>query len=243
MKVLQVYLNNTLRNFNYILYSETSKEAIIFDPTDVSVLKPVWQSEGIVPKYLINTHQHYDHIAGNKKFLEHPNTQLKNMIDGEEYHLSSSEKIVCRYTPGHVDDHFCYFLYHSGKMTGVICGDTVFNAGVGNCKNGGNPGQLFETIRDIFIPLDDDVVIYPSHDYFMANLEFAKMIDPNNKWIDQYINEVKKSSKDGKFLLTTIGTEKKINPFFRVFNKDFKNYFNDNEKDLFITLRGKRDKW
>jgi hydroxyacylglutathione hydrolase len=240
MKVIQVYINNSLRNFNYILYSEISHEAIIFDPTDLGMILPRVNELNLKPKYLLNTHQHYDHIADNEKFLEIEGTKKLDLKDGEVFLLSPHEKIVCRYTPGHVMDHFCYFLYESDKLTGVIVGDTVFNAGVGNCKNGGNPRVLGETIKNIFVPLQDEVIIYPSHDYFLHNLNFAKTIEPDNLDVDHYAGLRKKQSLDEEFMLTTIGEEKLYNPFFRVF-------LNNNEEELqinnFITLRSKRDKW
>lgn len=243
MKIIQVYINNSLRNFNYILYSEITNEAIFFDPTDLNFSLPKAEKLGITPKFLINTHQHLDHIADNEKFLNLEHTKMIELKDFEEFQLSATEKIVCRYTPGHVMDHYCYFLYENEKMIGVICGDTIFNAGVGNCKNGGNPKVLMETIRDIFVNLPEDVFIYPSHDYFLTNLQFAKMIEPDNAEIDKYIEIRSAQNLDEEFMLTTIGEEKKINPFFRTFNKDFLDKFQKSEEDLFIELRAKRDKW
>ncbi len=243
MNVIQVYIKNSLRNFNYILYSEKMNEAIFFDPTDLSFSLPECEKRGIKPKYLVNTHQHFDHIADNERFLSISGTSKLNLEDGEEFHLSSEEKIVCRFTPGHVMDHYCYFLYENEKMTGVITGDTVFNAGVGNCKNGGDPKTLMQTIRDIFVPLEDDIVIYPSHDYFLSNLKFAQTLDPKNLDIKNYIEKREKQNLDSEFMMTTIGEEKKLNPFFRAFDKEFSDMFNKDSEELFVEFRAKRDRW
>jgi hydroxyacylglutathione hydrolase len=242
MKIIQVYINNNLRNFNYILYSEITNDAIFFDPTDISISMPFAEKLELKPKYLLNTHQHYDHIADNEKFLALDGTQNLSLKDGEEFFLSPHEKIVCKFTPGHVMDHFCYFMYESEKLVGVIVGDTVFNAGVGNCKNGGDPRVLGETIKDFFVDLEDDVIIYPSHDYFLNNLNFAKTIEPDNVSIDKYIKICEAQSLNDEFMLTTIGEEKLFNPFFRVFDSK-KTDKPETDINKFILLRSKRDKW
>lgn len=241
MKVHQVYLKNLLRNFNYILYSEKTKHAIIFDPYDAWLIERECLRLGITPRWLLNTHCHFDHIKGNKKFLAVEGREKLELQDGEIFELSSEEKIECVHTPGHVDDHFCYFLYEKEKLTGIITGDMIFNAGAGNCKNGGNPNQLYQSFKNTFLNLADDVKIYPSHDYFMANLKFANSLE-ENKSIDEYIQKVKNLGRE-EFLITTIGEERKYNPFFRCFQKDYRSKFNLDEESLFVELRSQRDTW
>ncbi len=140
-------------------------------------------------------------------------------------------------------NHFCYLLIEDGETTGMITGDTVFNAGIGNCHNGGDVEIYYQTMKNIINPLDDDITIYPSHDYFLNNLTFAKSIEPENKYIDQYIGRVEDLAAKKEFYITTLGEERLFNPFFRVFTLDFKSKFNKNEKELFIELRAKRDRW
>mgnify|MGYP003687677561 CR=1 FL=1 len=125
----------------------------------------------------------------------------------------------------------------------MITGDTVFNGGVGNCKNGGDPHDLYQTIKSFFIPLEDSVVIYPSHDYFLTNLKFAKSIDPSNQNIDNYIFKTEAERKLNKFSLTNIGQEKLYNPFFRAFDESFRKMFNLSEEELFLNIRSQRDHW
>ncbi len=237
MKIIQVFINNSLRNFNYILYSETSKDAIFFDPTDLSQTLPHTKKLGLRPKFLLNTHKHFDHIADNKKFLEIEGTEHLQMHDNEVLYIDEYSYLKCVDTPGHTADHQCYFLYEREQCIGVITGDTVFNAGVGNCKNGGNVSDLYKTIKDKFIPLEDKVKIYPSHDYFINNLKFAKTIEPSNLKISEYEDKISNYSEKNEFYITSIGEEKLFNPFFRLFLQD-----NMQEK-TFTDLRQKRDKW
>lgn len=243
MKVIQIYINNILKNFNYILYSEKNKHAIVFDPYSLELIEKECEKYEISPKYLLNTHYHFDHIKDNKALLKKDGCSLLELNHLEEFKLSESEKIVCRYTPGHVSDHKCFYLYNNDILNGVICGDTVFNSGVGNCKNGGNPEDLYRTIKNDFYSLPDNVLIYPSHDYFETNLKFAKSVDPHNSSIDEYLQKVQSERENEQFSFTSIGEEKLYNPFFRVFDEDFQKQHNKEEKELFIYLRSLRDKW
>jgi hydroxyacylglutathione hydrolase len=236
MKVVQKYLANSLRNFNYIIYSEETKEAIFIDPLDLRQTLPIAKKIGVKPTFLLNTHYHPDHIQDNSAYLKIKGTKELKLKDGEELILSKNEKIKCVNTPGHVMDHQCFFLYENDELKSIITGDTIFNSGVGNTRLGGDVETLHNTIRDIFMPLPDNVLIYPSHDYFLTNLKFAKSVSTEHEVIDRYINKYNKNVTDSNYINTTIGEEKLYNPFFKVFN-------NDNSLEEFSKLRSLRDKW
>ena len=244
MKVVQTFIKNSFRNFNYFIYSDSTKEGIFVDPFDIEQTLPEAKKRGVKPKYLINTHHHPDHIRHNEKYLALPETQYLKLEHKQRLKLSDTEYLESIFTPGPVFDHHCFCLYEHEKLVGVITGDTVFNAGVGNCKNGGNPQQLYETIRDYFLPLPDDVIIYPSHDYLLTNLKFALTQDPHNKDVKELMEERERMDLDHEFIRTNIGIEKKINPFFRAFEHSFcKGFGNKNENEVFIELRSRRDRW
>ncbi len=242
MQVIQKFLKNSLRNFNYIIISDHSSESIFIDPFDLTETLPLIGDKK--PKYLINTHHHHDHVRDNERFLSLDNTQKLVLADGEYFELSPNEKIKAVHTPGHVNDHICYFLYQDDCLTGIISGDTIFNGGVGNCKNGGNPDDLYETIKNIFNPIEENPRIYPSHDYFLTNLKFAQTLDPDNEDIRNYIKQRESMDLDEEFIPTSLNDEKKINPFFRALQGLFDDQFPEkSERDIFKAIRAKRDKW
>ena len=156
MQVIQKFLKNSLRNFNYIIISDHSSESIFIDPYDLTETLPLIGKNQ--PKYLINTHHHHDHVRDNEKFLNMEGTEKVVLLDGEFFELSPTEKIKAVHTPGHVSDHICYFLYEEDSLAGIITGDTIFNGGVGNCKNGGDPDELYETIKNIFDPITEKAI-------------------------------------------------------------------------------------
>lgn len=244
MKVIQKFINNPLRNFNYIVMSEKSCECIFFDPCDLSQTLELINGQGR-PAYLLNTHAHYDHIKDNDKFLAINGTKKLELKDGESFYLSKTEQIRAVSTPGHIDPHYCFELIENEETIGIITGDLLFNAGVGNCKDSsGNSTILFETIKNKILPLKGEIKIYPSHDYFLKNLEFARSVDPENDEVEKYLKLRASQNLDEEFILTSIETEKKINPFLRVFDQDFKSNFpHMSEQELFIHLRSLRDNW
>ena len=201
------------------------------------------KTEGKAPGFLLLTHDHPDHIRNKAEFLDYGG-ELVELTDGEELRLSENEVIRAVHTPGHVMDHICYYLYENEVLTGIITGDTIFNAGIGNCKLGGDPHVYYHTIKNIFIGLANDIDIYPSHDYLLANLKFSLMIEPDNLDVQSLIGRREKMNLDEEFISTNIGDEKKINPFFRVFQKEFfKKYNYKTEEEFFVDLRAQRDKW
>ena len=64
----------------------------------------------------------------------------------------------------------------NSSIKAVFSGDTLFNAGVGNCRNGGNVHDLYQTVVNIYDELDDEVIVYPGHDYLLNNLKFSKSV-------------------------------------------------------------------
>lgn len=247
MKVVQVFLNNSLRNFNYIIYSEISRDAIFVDPLDLSQTLPLSDEMGLIPKFLINTHDHpshMDHFKDNELFLKQDHTQKINLNHEQELALSSSESIQCLFTPGHTPEHCCFLVKNNNIPFALIAGDTLFNAGVGNCKLGGDVNVLYTTTKYLYETLSDDIIIYPSHDYFISNLHFSKTVDNDNSLRDEYLEKRSKMDLDKEFITTTFGIEKKINPFLRVFDSAFKErYLEYTEKELFIKFRSLRDVW
>lgn len=244
MQVIQVYMHNMLRNFNYIAYSEKSKEAIFFDPLDVDKTLEIANNLELKPKYLINTHTHHDHIHDNQKFLDLTGAKHIHLKDGEVFKLSEGEYLEALDTPGHVMNHQCFLIYAKSKPIGLISGDALFNAGVGNCKNGGDVEVHFKTIYQKLRNLPKEIKIYPSHDYLLNNLEFAKTLEPKSKTIDEWIKRRSAMDLDHEFIITTMEDELQINPFLRLEQGQIaQTYKGIGLKERFIEVRKLRDNW
>jgi hydroxyacylglutathione hydrolase len=133
----------------------------------------------------------------------------------------------------------------------LFCGDTLFNAGAGNCTHGGNPVELYETFAHQLAQLPEDTRIFPGHDYIANNLAFTLDREPGNNEAKQLLAQVKNQDPHHA-LITTLAEERKINSFFRLNSPgiiaglqekvpDFPR--NPSEKDVFIALRELRNHW
>lgn len=171
MKVHQLQVGN-MQNFTYILEDEETQDAVIIDPSwDLDLVIETLEKNGLKVKYIINTHHHFDHTVGNdaivkhtnSKILQHESSTLKNdvkLTNGEKIKFGNSELAVI-HTPGHSKDSIC--LVGDGK---IFSGDALF---VGNCGRvdlpGGSAKELYHSLFDIICKLDDNLVLYPGHNY------------------------------------------------------------------------------
>ena len=174
MKVYQIPVG-PMQNFSYIVEDESTHEAIVIDPSwDLEKLTEIISEQNLNLKYIVNTHWHDDHTRGNEelakelsvKIVQHDASQLKNDLivsDGDSIKFGCSELAVY-HTPGHSKDSIC--LVGDGK---IFSGDTLF---VGNCGRidlpGGSASELYHSLFDVLHSLDDNLVMYPGHDYGMA---------------------------------------------------------------------------
>jgi len=159
-------------NFSYIIADEDTKEAAVVDPSfNADAIADLLKNEGLDAKYVINTHQHADHVAGNEdiksafdaRIVAHKLSKVKKDIsvaDGDIIKLGAvSIKVL--HTPGHTPDGIC--LLADGKL---LTGDTLF---VGECGRTDLPGSSTEDIYcslfHCLMKLDDKIEVYPGHDY------------------------------------------------------------------------------
>jgi hydroxyacylglutathione hydrolase len=97
----------------------------------------------------------------------------------------------------------------------LFCGDTLFNAGAGNCHQGGDPGLLYETFVHQLARLPDSTRVYPGHEYMLNNLAFTLDREPGNAEAASLLAAVK-TQDPANARVTTLGEEKRVNTFFRL---------------------------
>ncbi len=263
MKIHQLYTHNNLRNFTYIV-ELNDHSAIVIDPWDENEINKQLSSLKLSLKAIINTHEHWDHTQGNLALVEkhqcevwaHENGQGK--IPGQTRLLTANElialdpetQLLVLDTPGHTMAHCCFLIQENSISKAVFTGDTLFNAGVGNCHNGGDPETLYETIQQHFQNLNDDIEVYPGHDYLENNLRFSLNFEPSNQIAQQWLAKVHEPNYQPGHLTTTIGDEKSFNTFMRLNSQELINSLSLNEeieastpKQVFLALRTLRNKW
>lgn len=259
MKVHQVYTESKLRNFTYFIEGSQGHFFIV-DPFDGEKCLDFVQKKGGLIKGVINTHEHWDHTCGNEVIVKktmcavysHKNGKGKireaNVFlnEGDKIQVDSQTYLEVLDTPGHTFAHLCFLLWSGEKPLAIFTGDTLFNAGVGNCHNGGDPETLYKTIDHRFRGLDEQIIVYPGHEYLGNNLGFTLNYEPGNtvaeKWRDRY----KEIDWINNPVQTTLKDEFEINTFFRLEEKGLVSNLPDNPKGrkaVFLKLRELRNHW
>lgn len=267
MQVHQIFNFNSLRNFTYFIEYAHGK-VICLDPNDIEVVEKQLIEKSWQLTHIINTHEHFDHTAGNeflsKKYacevMAHENGQGKIpavtrwLKKGEKLtffsETSEDYELLVLDTPGHTFAHLCLLLSHKQQAKAVFSGDTLFNAGVGHCRSGGSPTVLHETIRDQFETLDDNVLLYPGHDYLLNNLKFSLSLEAENQQAQAWLEKAELYHEKGEFCQCSIGDEKTYNLFMRRDSKNLLQNLKENhslnsteDKQVFLKLRELRDQW
>lgn len=263
MIVEQIWTGNSLRNFNYLVACPETGEALAIDPLDVEKCLAVAKDRGYSITQILNTHEHGDHTGGNRALVEKTGARVFAHYDagrriplmdqgvkaGDLLCVGKSIELECLDTPGHTMSHICLLAH--GDAPALFSGDTLFNAGAGNCHNGGHPAELYKTFEAQLARLSDDTRIYPGHDYLVNNLEFTLDREPDNHAASVLLGRLSHHDP-ANALVTTIGEEREINTFFRLQSPAviarLRESFPDlaaevSPREVFLRLRELRNSW
>jgi glyoxylase-like metal-dependent hydrolase (beta-lactamase superfamily II) len=160
-------------NFSYIIADEKTREAAVVDSSfNAGAIIDLLKNQNFSLKYIINTHGHSDHTAGNEelaslfgaKIVAYKKSKANFDIaidDGDQLSVGSV-KLTVIYTPGHTMDSICILVDRNKLLTG----DTLF---VGECGRtdfpGGSSKLMYDSLFNKIVKLNDDVEVYPGHDY------------------------------------------------------------------------------
>ncbi|MCB2029213.1 MAG: hydroxyacylglutathione hydrolase, partial [Rhodoferax sp.] len=115
--------------------------------------------------------------------------------------------------PGHTMCHIC--LRSHTEQPALFSGDTLFNAGAGNCHNGGNVDDMYTSFVDQLAKLPENTQVYPGHDYIENNLKFTLDREPDNNAAQALLPKVA-DHDPATSIVTTLAQEKQHNTFFRL---------------------------
>ena len=205
MKVMQLRYSED--NLGYLIYGKSSAMAI--DGGAVEEILDFTGAKGLDLLYVLNTHGHMDHTVGNRALLSRTGAQFidsgsplekgKLSLEGEQVHIY--------HTPGHTLDSVSF---HLGDM--LITGDTLFQGKVGRCFSG-NLKAFLGSVK-ILMGFPEQTIIYAGHDYVMEYMDFVRRLEPDNPYIDEYLEKYNPSH-----VHSTLADEYRINPFLR-FNQE-----------------------
>jgi hydroxyacylglutathione hydrolase len=261
MLVERIWTGNSYRNYNYLIACAETGEALAVDPLDHQKCLVRAKELGYQITQIVNTHEHGDHTGGNRPLIEATGAKLlahagakiagidRGLVAGDVIRVGKTVELEALDTPGHTMTHVC-LLSHT-EAPALFSGDTLFNAGAGNCHNGGDPGELYETFAKQLATLPAATQIYPGHDYIENNLRFTLAREPDNRRARDLLPSVSGHDPEAS-LVTTLELEKEINTFFRLQSPGVVSQLRDefpeladapDAKAVFLKLRELRNKW
>lgn len=172
---------------SYLLGDDAAHVCAVVDPRpDVDIYIETARRFGMAITHVFETHIHADFLSGARELVDRLGGQAKIYVsteggaeygfdheavrDGDEFTFGGM-RIKARFTPGHTPEHMSYMLHDGDKETpwGVLSGDAFFVDSVGRPDLLGDDEteelteKLFHTVRDVFMALPDEVIIYPCH--------------------------------------------------------------------------------
>jgi len=158
----------------YLLTDPASKEALALDVhlDQAGEAVHLLEEGGYRLRWMVDSHTHADHPSASALMAGHLGaTRVAHAKgkhagvthrpdDGEALALGDTA-VTLRHAPGHTPDHMV--LLSDGA---AFSGDSLFLGGVARADFiGGDAGQLFDSIHETLLTLDDDTRLYPGHDY------------------------------------------------------------------------------
>jgi hydroxyacylglutathione hydrolase len=263
MIVERIWTGNAYRNYNYLIACPESGEALAIDPLDHEKCLNAARVKGWQITQILNTHEHHDHTGGNAAVVAATGAKViahhragsriagvdRGVKAGDVIKVGKTVELECMDTPGHTMCHIC--LRSHTDQSALFSGDTLFNAGAGNCHNGGHPNELYQTFATQLAKLSDKTLVYPGHDYIANNLGFTLDREPDNRKATQMIEQVRDRNPEHA-MVTNLALEKEINTFFRLHSPTviarLREAFPDlpdapDPKTVFVKLRELRNSW
>lgn len=217
-------------NYMYLIMDENTKQAAIVDPVAPDIVLQAVEEEGVNLTKILTTHHHWDHAGGNKALVQKCKNALQVFGGDERVDALTNEvkhgdkftigdiQVECIFTPCHTKGHICYHLTAAGQTPAVFTGDTLFVAGCGRFFEG-TAEEMHSALIDKLGALSDNTHVFCGHEYTLQNLKFAQHVEKDNTDIMQRIQWADDRRKNNKPTVpSTIGDEKKTNPFMRVGN-------------------------
>ncbi|RLA25985.1 MAG: MBL fold metallo-hydrolase [Gammaproteobacteria bacterium] len=177
--------------YTYLIADSVSKDAVFIDPvnTHIDDYLQLLNELDLNLKYSLETHVHADHITASGLLRQKTGaltgvgqlcgaeTADIQIQDGDIFDFATNEQIKVIATPGHTPGSVS-FLWRDR----VFSGDALFIGGCGRTDfQGGNAGDLYDSITQRLFTLPDETIVYPGHDYqgrWITNIKQERTSNP-----------------------------------------------------------------
>jgi len=212
-------------NYAYLVVDDTSGECGVVDCAEAGKVLAEVERRKLKLIAVLPTHYHFDHVGGNEDLARaipglrvygargergRIPAQTHPVDDGDTVEVGALRGRVIG-IPAHTNGHIAY---HFPQLNAVFTGDTLFIAGCGRVFEGKAQTMVDSLAKLAALP--DGTQVYCGHEYTEKNLRFALTLEPSNDALKSKYEWARKTRAEGKYTIpSTIGEEKRINPFLR----------------------------
>jgi hydroxyacylglutathione hydrolase len=207
---------------NYIWTLRDDRHAAVVDPGEAGPVKRYLAEEKLKLVAILATHHHPDHTGGISELIAagrvpvfgpkgEPIPELTHPVgQGDKVNVPELAALFSVLDiPGHTRAHVAYY-----GLGALFCGDTLFACGCGRVFEG-TPEQMVDSLAKL-AALPDETKVYCGHEYTLANIQFARQVDPGNAELARREESAQRLRAAGKPTLpSTLGEERATNPFLR----------------------------
>lgn len=185
--VFQRVQTQGIAQLSYLIGDDSSGTAAVMDPRpNVDIYLEIARQFGVTITHVFETHIHADFMSGARELVARLGNaklcasgegsakygfDLEKIKDGDRFEFGTV-LLTARHTPGHTPEHLSYEIAEKDAPDdpwGVFSGDSLFVGSAGRPDLLGDDQteqlvkQLFHTLRDYYLGLDDGIIIYPCH--------------------------------------------------------------------------------
>jgi len=185
-----------MQNFSYIIGDEASKIGAVVDPGwEIDKILDIAKKHDLDIKFILITHSHYDHIDKVKEISDVTDAtvyvhkedagdikklgvdEIKTIDENDEINIGKI-KVKVLHTPGHSPGSVCYLVENK-----LVTGDMLFVEAIGRVDlPGGDIETMFNSLQKLK-ELNDDIEVYPGHDYGSKPHSTIKHEKENNAYM------------------------------------------------------------
>jgi len=207
---------------NYIWLMHDGRHAAVVDPGDAEPVRAHLEAHGLMLRAILVTHHHHDHVGGVAALAAQFHVPVYGPAGepiparthpvgaGETVHVDGLEvdfQVIP--VPGHTRGHVAYY-----DRKHLFCGDTLFACGCGRLFEG-TAQQMYDSLSRL-AALPADTEVYCAHEYTLANIRFARRVEPDNEALSRREVAARTLREQGlPTLPSTMGLERETNPFLR----------------------------
>jgi hydroxyacylglutathione hydrolase len=242
-------------NYIWMIQSATGREVAVVDPGEAHPVLAAIENRGLELEAILLTHHHGDHVGGVEELVARYPAPVfgpaREAIAGVDHPVHGDEIVALpgldlylRVTdvPGHTAGHVAY----AGPDFALV-GDTVFAGGCGRVFEG-TMEQMHESLTRL-AALPPETRLYCAHEYTVANLRFALVVEPGNEALRRRAESAAAARSGNRPTVpSTLAEELATNPFLRCDQPDIvaaaearAGHPLTSAADVFAVIRGWKD--